>query len=118
MLLSILFPLTFGWTAQTVAIEKTEHISDYSVACSCVAYARTRRPDIPSMDASLFVATTTTPYVGAIALMYYPRSGLYHLAYVEDVGDGYIVLSESNYVTCTIGTRRIELPHNRVIGYM
>ena len=98
--------------------EKSDHKNTPDlVYCSCVAYTKTKRPDIPLMDASRFTPATTTPFVGAVAVLYYPHSGMHHLAYVEEIGDGYIILSDSNYKPCQITRRKVALP-DRILGYL
>lgn len=97
--------------------EKTDHEAQQGVACSCVAFVRQYRPDIPSMDASMFTPATTTPREGAVALMHYPHSGAWHLALVLSVEGDSLVIRDANYVSCTVTERRITLP-DRVVGYL
>lgn len=97
--------------------EKIQHYGYEDTHCSCVAYARIHRPDVPFINASDVTISTTTPFVGAVVKMYYPHSGMYHLAYVESVGDGYIDIVESNYKPCSVTKRRVTLP-DRVLGYL
>ncbi len=102
-----------------IETEKKVNLSVHpdSVLCNCVEYTRQYRPDLPSMDAGAFVVSTTTPSVGAVAKMFYPRSGLYHLAVVEEVGDGWITIRDANYTPCKETVRKIWLP-DRVLGYL
>lgn len=89
------------------------------IACSCVRYAHTKRPDIPLIDAEDHVISTTTPFVGAVAKMYYPNSGTWHLAYVEyvDLERGLAIVDDANYEPCKVTRRWITLPY-RVVGYL
>ncbi len=103
--------------ADTKETEHTQGVTD-NVACSCVAYVRARGGDIPLVDASEMRSATTTPYVGGVALMYYPHSGMWHVAYIEAVHNTYIVVAESNDEPCSITRRTIALPHNRIVGYL
>lgn len=97
--------------------EKTRHYDYESTLCSCVAFARTMRPDIPFINASDMQVSTTSPSVGAVVKMYYPKSMLYHVAIVIDVGEGWIRLDEANYKPCARTQRVITLP-DRIIGYL
>jgi hypothetical protein len=137
MLLSLIFPLLFSVyipdkpSFHTVLAElqeshiKVEHTPSLAyideqqeIKCSCVLYAHTKRQDIPIIDAEKQTISTTTPFVGAIAKMYYPSSGLYHLSYVKkiDKESNKLLIIESNFESCKITERWISLP-NRVIGY-
>lgn len=122
MLLELVAPLIVSVLMQTPAEtterpEKQEAPITNNVACNCVAFVRSKRPDLPLLDASMFRPSTTTPFIGAVALMYYPHSGLWHIAYVEEVGDGYITIQDANYSPCAVTRRTIRLP-DRVRGYL
>jgi hypothetical protein len=86
------------------------------IACNCVAYARTFRPDIPLKNASDFVPATTTPYAGAIALMHYP-SGAWHLAYVAIVENGRVFLRHANVEHCKETVEWMDAKNSRIQGY-
>lgn len=130
MIYALLFPLlssvilpqdltaVIDETSETVHREKIETRDvPHTVACNCVALARTKRPDLPGMDASMYKISTTTPFIGAVAKMYYPHSGLYHLAYVVDFGKDWIEILDSNYKPCEVTHRRVLLP-DRILGYL
>ncbi|MBP9760583.1 MAG: CHAP domain-containing protein [Candidatus Pacebacteria bacterium] len=74
--------------------EKTRHYDYESTLCSCVAFARTMRQDIPFINASDMPVSTSSPSVGAVAKLYYPHSMLYHVAIVTDVGEGWIRIDD------------------------
>lgn len=134
MLLPILFPLLASvlipvppptiaqFTIDTVEEEKVEHIEPLPlpVACSCVQYVKTRRHDAPLIDAERYQVATTTAFVGAVVKLFYPHSGVYHVAYVEyiDTTKNRILLAESNYEHCKITKRWVQLPHKKILGYM
>ena len=88
-----------------------------TVACSCVQYVLSRGVDIPNVNASDIHPLSDTPRPGGTAIMYYPHSGMSHVAYIEEVGVGWIRVSESNYEHCKITHRTLTLPHNRIVGY-
>ena len=130
MIYALLFPLlssviipqditaVIDETSETVHREKIETRDvPHTVACNCVLTAKTRRPDIPLIDASMFVPSTTTPFIGAIAVMRYP-SGAHHVAYVEGIGDGYVDLYHGNKEPCQITRERISFPNKRFQGFL
>lgn len=122
MLLELVAPLFVSVLLQTTAEtpespEKHEAPITNNVACNCVSFVRSKRPDLPPLDASMFRPSTSTPFVGAVALMYYPHSGLWHVAYVEEVGSGWIRIIDANYSPCAVTRRTIHLP-DRVKGYL
>lgn len=122
--LALIAPLliaSFPVPVPTITADNIEKVETRNmprtVACNCVAFARTKRPDLPGMDARNYRISTTTPFIGAIAKMYYPHSGLYHLAYVIDFGDNWVELIDANYKTCQVTHRRVMLP-DRILGYL
>jgi hypothetical protein len=132
--LSLLFPILYAEmrpieqilqqaeAKQDVAIEEKTTHEEQSTKCTCVSYARTRRPDLPNINASDMVPATTTPYVGGLTLFYYPHSGESHVAYNEvvDIERKLVLVAECNYIPGKIGKRWIRLddPMNRVTGHM
>lgn len=121
MLVELIAPLLSGLLlSPTVAHieEKTAHeTTRVAIACNCMAYARQYRSDLPDVNASDLTPTSATPTPGAIALMYYPQSGLWHVAYVEEVGSDWIRIVDANYSPCAVTRRTIHLP-DRVKGYL
>lgn len=88
-----------------------------TVACNCVKFVRTKRADAPFINAKDFRIATSTPFIGAIAKMYYPHSNTYHVAYVVDFGDDWVEILDANYKSCQITHRRVYMP-DRIIGYL
>lgn len=121
MLVDLIAPLLSGLLfSPTVAHieEKTAHeTTREAVACNCMAFARQYRHDLPDVNASDLTPTSATPTPGAIALMYYPHSGMWHVAYVEAVGEGWLRIVDANYSPCAVTRRTIKLP-DRVRGYL
>lgn len=123
MILELIFPLWYHTflapilPPEHIPEEKTVHITTDSILCSCVSFVRQWRPDIPLMDASRFVPATTTPSLGAVAVMYYPNSGMSHLAIVIAVDGDTITVRDANYRPCRETVRTITLP-DRVVGYL
>lgn len=98
--------------------EKTVHQNEYgNIACNCVAFVLQYRPDIPNTNASDMIIATTTPTKGAVAVMYYPHSGMYHVALVTSVQGDTLTLLDANYTPCAVTERTVTLP-DRIIGYM
>lgn len=99
-------------------IEKTAHETRNDVLCSCVSYVRLYRPDIPSKNAHEFRAATSTPFVGAVALMRYPASGVYHLAYVNEVRENTVILMHANVIPCEESVEEMHINNERILGYL
>lgn len=87
------------------------------VACSCVAYARTIRPDIPYINASDISPNIDHPVDNGAVLFFYPNSGLYHIAIIDEVGTSTLKIKESNMKSCTISERVIPKNDIRIIGF-
>lgn len=103
---------------ETTYAEKTDHSEQHeSILCSCVDYVRQLRPDIPSMDASAFVVSTSTPAKGSVAKMRY-ASGAWHLSYVADVKDGKVLLYHANVIPCKESTEWRDVGDWRILGYL
>lgn len=126
LLSSVLFPLDITQApeetsaavhTEEVKVERMTTKQNAATACNCVATARTRRPDLKPMDASMYKPSTTTPFMGAIAVMRYP-SGVHHIAYVENVGKGYVDLYNGNVEPCKITRERMYIPNKRIKGYL
>lgn len=99
-------------------IEKTQHVdTDNKVLCSCVDYVRLHRPDIPSQDAVHFVPATSTPFVGAVAVMRYP-SGASHVAVVALVEPERVFLRHANVVPCKETSEWMDIDNPRLHGYL
>ncbi len=96
---------------------KTEHAVSESVACSCVRFVVLRGGNIPLIDASRIKPSTTTPSVGAVAVEYFPRSGLHHVSHVVAVGTSTVDVVEANYRPCEITYRTINLASTRLLGF-
>lgn len=129
MLLAIAFPLLFSvfipaTPFETVLAElqeshiKVQETPPYEVSCSCVAYAVSQGANIPLVDAKHITPTTTTPYIGATAVFYYPNSGLHHVAIVTFIGDTYLIVDESNFSKCKIKKRIVFKNDKRLLGYL
>lgn len=120
MILTLLFPLLFGSMASFGEVhieEKTVHPSENGgITCNCVDYVRLYKPDLPSMDASQFKVSTTTPFIGAIAVMRYP-SGARHVAYVRDVVENQILLYHANVEPCKERIEWMDVANPRLLGY-
>lgn len=99
-------------------IEKTVHETHRDVFCSCVSYVRLFRPDIESKNAHEFTATSNTPFVGAVAFMRYPTSGVYHLAYVKEVREDIVVLMHANVIPCKESVEEMNINNERILGYL
>lgn len=88
--------------------------------CSCVSYLRSIGVTLPhaSFNASDMASSSNTyAHVGAVVLFHYP-SGEYHLAYIKAIGpQGDLLVTEANYVHCTIDTRLVALTDPSIIGY-
>ena len=113
LLSTIFLEPTMGNIEEKTAYEETRE----DIACNCMAWVRQYRPDLPDVNASDLTPKSATPTPGAVALMYYPHSGMWHVAYVEEVGDGYITIQDANYSHCAVTRRTILLP-DRVRGYL
>ena len=87
------------------------------LACNCVEYTRQHRPDIPLKNASQFTPATTTPFAGAVAVMRY-ASGAHHIAYVEAVAEGMVLLRHANVVHCELSTEWRDTNDWRILGYL
>jgi hypothetical protein len=114
---SVLIPIPPPVEIAEKAEEHIVEIASDPIACSCVAYVHGKRPDMQLVDANRLQATTTEPSDGAVALMYYPHSNMYHVAFVESIDGNSITVSEANYSPCKVTKRTIQLPHNKIIGY-
>ena len=122
MILPLLFPLLFSGMALTGEVhidEKPVTLGEHSsVLCSCSSFVVQYRKDLPLMDAWKYVVATDTPSVGAVAKMYYPHSGAYHVALVTAVGEDTVTIAETNYVPCAHGVRVIPKDYSRLLGYL
>lgn len=92
-------------------------------AGNCVAYAKTKRPDLnlKTKDgyARTIKTTTQIPTKGAIVLT--KESWMGHVAYVIDIDyqKGELILAEANYRRgrITIG-RRLSIYSSKIVGYV
>jgi hypothetical protein len=124
MITTLIFPLLFASMQTFSSLHITPTVPDdkqstvgSEVGCSCVRFVTQYRKDLPVQDASRYVATTTAPSVGAVALMVYP-SGSWHVALVTGVSDEGVAIAETNYRSCEFGTRTIPHDYSRLVGYL
>ena len=54
---------------------------------------------------------------GNVAVFYYPRSGLYHYAFVINNDDGSVMIAETNYRHCQYTQRVIRMDYPNLIGF-
>lgn len=82
---------------------------------NCYSYTEWRLDkELPPMAT---IRPNTFAQVGAVAVMYYPSSGLRHFGVVEFVGDGFILISEANYKKGTFGFRIVMHSDTALQGF-
>lgn len=93
----------------------------------CTAYASAKRPDLPKNlsharywvngAAAQGYATGHTPQVGAIVQT--AESDYGHVAYVEGIEEGHLILSEQNYRGWgVVSTRKLPINSGVIRGYI
>ena len=85
--------------------------------CSCVSYAKWKSGiDVGSIGAAKnHPINSDTPRVGSLVITNESTAG--HLAVVIQVWADTIVISESNYIECQVGTREIRRDSPLIMGY-
>ena len=83
------------------------------VVCNCYLYVKTYIKDIPSM--MKIEPNIDVPSVGGIAIFDY--EGIKHLAYITEVTEKGMEISEANYEPCVVGKRTIPLDDDALIGF-
>lgn len=138
MILTLIAPLLFSsvfytetlkdWPEEThqTHIEKEAHSpKDHTILSStsdsvhgfnCVSTVRVYRPDAPSINASAYPVSTTTPSVGAIGKIRY-NNGVWHVFYVLEVGEDTLKIVDSNYDSGYVTIRVIPKDDVRIYGY-
>ena len=94
----------------------TEAPTNWSELCSCVLYVKALGHDISGNAVNLKV-NTTTPQVGGLALFRYP-DGQGHVAFIEQVLEDGITVSETNYNRCQWSRRFVEFNNYALRGYL
>lgn len=127
MILTLIFPLLFApmvqleelQTQRAAIVEEKEMHEEQKAAllCNCVLYVLQFRPDLPHRDASTYIPATTTPFVGAVAVMRYP-SGAHHVAYVTEVTSTHVYLRHANVTPCTETAEWMSRSNFRILGYL
>lgn len=84
---------------------------------NCAEYVHTLDPRIPFQDASMFKPNVDVPSIGDVAIFYYPRSGLWHVAYVANVSNMGVVLMEENYHAGERTVRYTPFSDSRLVGF-
>ena len=88
-------------TSTAPAIKTIESFDPWN----CFSYTEWRLDKkLPPMR---YIRPNTTASVGTVAVMYYPKSGLRHFAFVEFVSENLILLSETNFKQGEVGFRVI-----------
>lgn len=123
MILELVIPLWYHafiapiLPPEHIPAEKTVHeTTQGSVLCNCIDYVRLHRTDAPPINASEYVATTSVPFIGAVALMTY-ASGASHVAYVADVRNGQVLLYHANVEPCKERIEWRDVTDWRLLGY-
>lgn len=63
------------------------------------------------------ITPSTGISVGAIAIFYYPDSGLKHVAFVEIVLEDSFLISETNYKKGEFGMRLVKFDDYALLGF-
>ena len=86
-----------------------------------MSYLRSIGAELPpiALNASDMAHAGNTPsVVGAIAIFYYPRSGLYHVAEVVGFSKkGNEIIKEANYHKCEADVREVDPSDSTILGY-
>jgi hypothetical protein len=95
--------------------EKEEPIEiDTEVLCNCYLYTEQYLGiDLPPMNS--IQPSTTTPSVGAVAVMWYGH--VKHVAVVTAIDGDRVKLSEGNLHRCQRTDREIPLSYPRLVGF-
>lgn len=99
----------------TVALsptEKYEEPNTNTVLCNCYRYVDSV-VDLPHSS----VIRNNLEDSGNVAVFYYPKSGLYHYAYVVAVDDNSLTISETNYRHCNYTERVISMEYPYLLGF-
>ncbi len=87
-----------------------------TLACSCTAYAHYLDPRMPYINAE-DMPLNSIAAVGNLAVFYYPKSGLYHVAYIMALDDDQLSIKESNFKRCTYTERILSENDESIIGF-
>ncbi len=107
------FKPNFAYADVVEPVPIVQQIPQY---CSCVSYVRNFIPSLPHMDAVWFATLPrSTPAVGRVAIFNY--SGVYHVAYIESLGDTGFTVREANFKPCEKDRRFIEWNDDALVGF-
>lgn len=87
------------------------------IELQCVSYVKEKGVALPNGDAKDIQPNSDVPIVGGGVLLYGGRWG--HIAYIEEVFESSILVSESNILGCGIvSTRSIQLDDTIIRGFI
>lgn len=91
---------------------------DNWTSCNCYSLVWTRLKGLPLMQS---IVPNSEPKVGAVAVFMYRSKGsgepVKHIAYVEKVVPGGVVISEANFSHCLIDSRTIHFYDPALLGF-
>lgn len=95
--------------------------SKHEVLCSCVKGVRHFVPNMPYGDANNVFANTK-PYVGAVAIFWYPPSERYpqgtkHVAYVSEIDGERFYIKQTNKTTCQYSEEWVSFSAPELLGF-
>lgn len=104
-----------AYVAPSIQAIVTSPPTEWRELCSCVLYMRSLGHDVYG-NALNVPSNTTTPSVGDLALFTYPN-GKGHVAFVEQVLQDGISVSETNFKNCQWTRRFVEFDNYALRGY-
>lgn len=91
---------------------KYEEPNTVSALCNCYKFVDSV-VDLPHSS----VVLNNLEDSGNVAVFYYPKSGLYHYAFVINNDDGSVMIAETNYRHCKYSQRVIGTDYPNLIGF-
>ena len=96
---------------------KCENYTDPN--CSCILYIQSKGVNISGDAEFLQPNYWGRPFVGSVALFYYPNNDIYHASFVEEVYiNGNFLVSEANYREGKYTERVIESDNKFLRGFI
>lgn len=95
--------------------------SKLEVLCSCVKGVRHFVPNMPYGDANNVFANTD-PFVGSVAIIWYPPSERYpqgtkHVAYVSAIVGDQFYIKQTNKINCQYSEEWVSFSDPKLLGF-
>lgn len=81
--------------------------------CNCYSYIKANF--IKGLPKMADIVPNAAPKVGGVIILQY--ASVKHIAYITNVGDGFVNVREANYSKCATGTRQIFFVDPHLIGF-